>query len=36
MNKTILGGFVSVKSVLEAKSRPIYKIYIEKERYEKI
>ncbi len=36
MNKTILGGFVSVKSVIEAKSREIYKIYIEKSRYEKI
>lgn len=36
MNKTILGGFVSVKSVIEAKSREIYKIYIERSRYEKI
>lgn len=36
MNKTILGGFVSVKSCLEAKSREIYKIYIEKSRYERV
>jgi len=36
MNKTILGGFVSVKSVIEAKSREIYKIYIERSRYDKI
>lgn len=36
MNKIMLGGFVSVKSVIEAKSRPIYKIYIEKSRYDKI
>jgi len=36
MNKTILGGFVSVKSVLEAKSRPIYKIYIERTRFDKV
>ena len=36
MNKTILGGFVSVKSVIEANSRKIYKIFIEKSRYEKI
>lgn len=36
MNKTILGGFVSVKSVIEAKSRPIYKIYIEKSRYDNV
>ena len=36
MNKTMIGGFVSVKSVLEAKSRDIFKIYIEKERFEKI
>lgn len=36
MNKTILGGFISVKSVIEAKSRQIYKIYIEKSRYEKV
>ena len=36
MNRTIIGGFVSVKSVIEAKSREIFKIFIEKERYEKI
>ncbi len=32
----MLGGFVSVKSVIEAKSRHIEKIYIEKSRYDKI
>jgi 23S rRNA (guanosine2251-2'-O)-methyltransferase len=36
MNKTIIGGFVSVKSVLEAKSREVFKIFIEKERFDKI
>lgn len=36
MNKTVLGGFVSVKSVIEAKSRDIYMIYIERSRYDKI
>ena len=36
MNKTMLGGFVSIKSVIEAKSREIYKIYIEKSRYDNI
>lgn len=36
MNKTILGGFVSIKSVIEAKSREIYKIYIERSRYDKV
>ena len=36
MNRTILGGFVSVKSVIESKSREIYKIFIEKSRYDKI
>ncbi len=36
MNKTILGGFVSVKSVIEAKSRQISTIFIEKTRYDKI
>lgn len=36
MNKIILGGFVSIKSVIEAKSRQIFKIYIEKSRYENI
>ena len=36
MDKIILGGFVSIKSVIEAKSRQIYKIYIEKTRYENI
>ena len=36
MDKTIIGGFVSVKSVLTSKSRQIFKIYLERERYEKI
>lgn len=36
MNKTILGGFVSVKSVIEAKSREIKMIYLERERYDKV
>ncbi len=36
MNKTVLGGFVSVKSVIEAKSRHIYKIFIEKNRYNNV
>lgn len=36
MNKTMLGGFVSVKSVIESKSREIYKIYIERTRYDKV
>lgn len=36
MNKTMLGGFISVKSVIESKSRPIYKIYLEKKRYDSI
>ena len=36
MNETILGGFVSVKSVIESKSRPIYKIYLERTRFDKV
>lgn len=36
MNRTILGGFISVKSVIESKSREIFKVYIEKSRYDKI
>ncbi len=36
MNKTMLGGFVSVKSVIESKSRPVYKIYLEKTRFNKV
>jgi 23S rRNA (guanosine2251-2'-O)-methyltransferase len=36
MNKTVLGGFISIKSVIESKSREIYKIYIEKGRYDNI
>ncbi len=36
MDKTILGGFVSVKSVIESKSRDIYMIYIERSRYDKV
>lgn len=35
-NRIILGGFVSLKSVIESKSRQIYKIYLEKDRYDKI
>ncbi len=35
-NKTILGGFISVKSVLQSKSRPIYKIYIERTRFDNV
>lgn len=33
---TILGGFISVKSVLESQSRPIYKIYIERTRFDNV
>ncbi len=36
MDKTILGGFVSIKSVIESKSRTIYKIYIERSRFDKV
>ena len=36
MCKTIISGFVSVKSVIEAKSRKIYRIFIEKERYDSV
>ncbi len=36
MNKTMLGGFVSIKSVIEAKSRPIHKIYIERTRFDNV
>ena len=36
MNKTILGGFISIKSVLESKSRNVYKIFIEKTRYDNV
>lgn len=36
MDKTILGGFVSVKSVIEAKSREIFMIYFERTRYDKV
>lgn len=36
MNKTILGGFISIKSVLESHSRPINKIYIERTRFDNV
>ncbi len=36
MNSTIIGGYVSVKSVIEAKSRNIEKIFLEKSRYESV
>ena len=35
MENKIIYGFVSVKSVIDAKSRDIEKVYIERERYEK-
>lgn len=36
MNKQYVGGFVSVKSILEGKSRDIYQILLDKERYQNI
>ena len=36
MNKTVIKGFVSVKSVLEAKSREIYRIIIDRDRYDSV
>ena len=36
MNEIVIGGFVSVKSIIEAKSRKIYKIIFEKSRYESV
>ena len=36
MDKVILGGFISIKSVLESKSRPIYKIFIERTRFDNV
>lgn len=33
MDKQFVGGFISVKSILEAKSRDVYRIVLEKERY---
>ena len=35
-NKIVIGGFISVKSVIEAKSRKIYKVFFEKSRYDSI
>ena len=36
MDNQLVGGFISVKSILEAKSRPVYKIILEKERYQNV
>ena len=35
-NKQFVGGFVSVKSILEGNSREIYQIYFEKDRYHNV
>ena len=36
MDKQLVGGFISVKSILEAKSRPVYRILLDQERYENV
>lgn len=35
-NTTVIGGYVSVKSVIEAKSRDVHSIIIEKSRYDSV
>ncbi|PKM61596.1 MAG: hypothetical protein CVU97_07000 [Firmicutes bacterium HGW-Firmicutes-21] len=35
-NERILSGFISVRTALEAKSREVYKVVIDKERYESV
>ncbi len=36
MNKQYVGGYVSVKSILESKSREIYRILLDRERYDAV
>lgn len=36
MNKQIVAGFVSVKSILESKSREVFRILLEKERFDSV
>ncbi|MBQ8324378.1 MAG: RNA methyltransferase [Clostridia bacterium] len=36
MNKQIVAGFVSVKSILESHSREVYRILLEKERFDSV
>lgn len=36
MTKQFVGGFVSVKSILEAKSREVYRIVLDRERYQSV
>ena len=36
MNKQIVAGFVSVKSILESKSRTIFRILLEKDRFDSV
>lgn len=36
MDKQLVGGFISVKSILEAKSRPVYRIILDAERYKNV
>lgn len=36
MEKQFVGGFISVKSILQAKSRTVYRLILEKERYDMV
>ena len=36
MNKQIVAGFVSVKSILESKSREVYQLLLEKDRFDSV
>ena len=36
MDKRFVGGFISVKSILEGKSREVYRLILEKERYDNV
>ena len=36
MNKQYVGGFVSVKSILESKSRVVFRILLDRERYDSV
>ena len=36
MEKTLISGYISLKSILEAKSREVYEVVLDKDRYDKV
>ena len=36
MERTLISGYISLKSILEAKSREVYEVVLDKDRYDKV